>query len=442
MALASPPSSLHFQPEPEVNLKHPEWSKNATIYQINTRQFTRQGTFAAAAEHLDRLKALNIKILWLMPVHSIGDKNKKGSLGSPYAVKDYYSVNPEFGTFNDFKDFVKKAHDKGFKVILDWVPNHTAWDSVLAEKHPEWFLQDWQDNFCPPPWYDWDDIIELNYQLPEVREYMANAMKYWLEETDIDGFRCDVAGFLPKDFWDQIRAYLEAVKPVFMLAEWEDRDLHVNAFDMTYGWHWYDVMHRIAKGEDTVEALHVYYAWNEKAFPRDAMRMLFVSNHDKNAWEGTEYEQFGDALEATVVLSVISEGMPLIYNGQEAGNQKRLAFFDKDEITWQENPYQDLYTRLFALKQTNTSLWNAKWGARMIRVRNTHPNQVLSFVRMNEQDKVFALFNFSVESQNIQLIDGPFDGEYTDFFTGDEVAFQSGDSLELPAWSYKVYIKA
>ena len=251
-----------YTPTPLVKLTHPEWSKNAVIYQINTRQFTKEGTFKAAESHLPRLKELGADILWLMPIHEIGQKNRKGTLGSPYSVKDYYSVNPEFGTMDDLKHFVRAAHDMGMYVILDWVPNHTAWDNVLVSEHPEWYTRDWKGDFHPTPWWDWSDIIDLDYSKPELRKYMTDAMKYWVAEADIDGYRCDVAGFVPTDFWNTLRKELDAIKPVFMLAEWESRDLHVEAFDMTYAWSWYDTMKSIANGNDECHHLFKYYSWN------------------------------------------------------------------------------------------------------------------------------------------------------------------------------------
>jgi glycosidase len=201
--------------------------------------------------------------------------NRKGTLGSPYAVKDYYSVNPEFGTLEDLKHFVVAAHDLGLYVILDWVANHTAWDSNLVTDHPDWYARDWKGDFRPTPWWDWDDIIDLDYGKPGLRKYMTDALKYWVSEVNVDGFRCDVAGFVPTDFWNTARKELDAVKPVFMLAEWESKDLHAEAFDMTYAWSWNDSMHRIARGLLDLNNLHVYYSWNEKNFPAEAMRMTF-----------------------------------------------------------------------------------------------------------------------------------------------------------------------
>jgi glycosidase len=432
--------SIH-QPLLPVQLAHPEWSRDAVIYQINTRQFTPEGTFKAAETHLPRLKDLGVDILWLMPINEIGQANRKGTLGSPYAVKDYYSVNPEFGTMDDLKHFVQAAHGMGMHVILDWVPNHTAWDNVLVDAHPEWYARDWKGDFHPTPWWNWTDIIDLDYSLVEVREYMSEAMKFWVREADVDGFRCDVAGFVPTDFWNVVRKELDAIKPVFMLAEWEARDLHVEAFDMTYAWSWYDTMHKIAKGEGNVALLHVYYSWNEKAYPQDIMRMLFVTNHDKNAWDGTMNEQFGEAVEAVIALSVVSEGMPLVYNGQEAGEERRLAFFEKDPIKWREHPIGALYKKLFALKKKNTALWNARWGARMIHVPNNALNEVFSFVRQNEKDKVFAVFNFSAKPQNVTFHESLYHGHYTEYMSGQSLELSADTPFELQPWEYRIYVK-
>ncbi len=385
-----------YQPIPYVKIQHPEWSKNATIYQINTRQFTPEGTFRAAEKQLPRLKELGVDILWLMPIHKIGEKNRKGTLGSPYAVQDYYSVNPDFGTLDDLKHFVQAAHQQHMYVILDWVANHTAWDNVLVHDHPEWYARDWKGDFTPTPWENWTDIIDLDYRQEGLRKYMTDALKYWVKEADIDGYRCDVAGFVPVDFWNNAHKELDAIKPVFMLAEGDSRDLHAEAFDMTYAWGWYDAVHQITTGKTKdLGGLIGYYSSNQSAYPPNIMRMTFVSNHDKNAWDGTEFEQFGKGLEAAMVLSVVGDGMPLIYNGQEAANTKRLKFFEKDPIVWKAHPNGDLYKKLFALKKKNTALWNAHWGAAMIAVPNSRPDKVFSFVRQNAADKVFAVINFS-----------------------------------------------
>lgn len=434
---------MSYQPEAYIKLTHPEWSQSASIYQINTRQFTEAGTFAAAQEHLPRLKQLGVGILWLMPIHEIGLKHRKGSLGSPYAVRDYRSVNPEFGTLADLKRFVEAAHALGIKVILDWVANHTAWDHVWVEAHPEWYERDQRGQFRPTPWWDWDDIINLDYSQPALREAMIEAMKYWLEEADIDGYRCDVAGFVPVDFWNEARKQLDALKPVFMLAEWESRDLHAEAFDMTYAWSWYDAVLKLCQGQTSVvESLFVYYSWNESAFPKGSLRMTFVSNHDKNAWDGTMFEQFGAGLEAAIVLSVIGEGVPLIYNGQEAGNDRRLPFFEKDSIDWRDHPIGALYQSLIGLKKSHQALWNGEWGGPMVRVPNDCERQVLSFVRAKGPDKVLALFNFSDSPQSVTFRDFYDHGSYKDWLTGQPELFGVRWQLDLEPWAYRVFTQS
>ncbi len=430
-----------YLPQPYVRIEHPSWSKTATIYQINTRQFTEAGTFRAAAAHLPRLKSLGVDILWLMPIHPIGEQNRKGTLGSPYSVRDYFGVNPEFGTLEDLKRFVAEAHQHGMYVILDWVANHTAWDNPMRFEHPEWYERDWKGDFRPTPWWDWSDIIDLDYDQPALRDYMTRAMKYWVEEVDIDGYRCDVAGFVPIEFWNNVRRELDAIKPVFMLAEWESRDLHAEAFDMTYAWSWHRDLHDIVSGKAPLSRLFVYYSWNESAFPKDALRMTYIENHDVNAWDGTQFEIFGDALEAAIVLSVVGEGLPLLHNGQEAGNPKRLEFFEKDPIGWREHPIGDLYKRLFSLKKRNSALWNGRWGATMIHVPNSSPDKVFSFVRRNDEHQVFVVINFSAEPQTIEFAEELYHGRYTDFDRGSTVNLDDATRLALGPWQYRVYTR-
>ena len=441
---ATPPAALDlsgYQPVPYVRLTHPDWTKNATLYELNTRQFSPEGTFRAAERELPRLRDLNVSIIWLMPIHEIGAKNRKGLLGSPYAVRDYYSVNPEFGSLDDLKHFVATAHALGLHVIIDWVGNHTAWDNVLVSSHPDWYERDWKGNFCPTPWWDWSDIIDLDYTKPGLRKYMTDAMKYWVREVDIDGFRCDAAGFIPLDFWNNARKELDAIKPVFMLAEWETRDLHAEAFDATYAWSWFDAVRSVESGKSDIGTLFTYYSWNERSFPKDSMRMTFVTNHDKNSWEGTEFEMFGPGLDAAIALSVVGDGIPLLYNGQEAGNTRRLKFFERDPILWGKSPYAGLYRTLFALKRKNTALWNGHWGATMVSVPNDAKDPVLSFVRQNASDKVFAVFNLSGNPQRVGLKDTLYVGTYTDALSGEPVTLGEGAELALPPWAFRLYVR-
>ncbi len=435
------PSPDPYEPRSYVQLRHPDWSRDAVIYQVNVRQFTPEGNFAAATAQLPRLRELGVDILWLMPIHQIGEKNRKGSLGSPYSVRDFYSVNPEFGSMADLRAFVDEAHRLGMYVILDWVANHTAWDNPLVGRHPDWYERDWKGDFHPTPWWDWSDIIDLNYDQPGLRRYMTEAMKYWVREADVDGFRADVAGYVPLDFWENVRRELDAIKPVFMLAEFDQRDVHARAFDATYAWEWNNSMHAVAMGRADVGALFGYYSGNESAWPRDAYRMVYTSNHDQNAWDATEFERFGPAVEAAMVLQFIGEGIPSIYNGQEAGNDNRLEFFERDPIVWREHPHGALLRRLIALKHETTALWNGAAGARMIPVVNSAPKHVLSFTRFDAHGGVFAVFNFSSAPQQVTFANRLHHGDYRDAFSGAPIRFTPESSLSLGPWSYRIFTK-
>jgi cyclomaltodextrinase / maltogenic alpha-amylase / neopullulanase len=433
--------STHL-PEEYVKLTHPEWSQNATIYEVNIRQFTPEGNFRAFEAHLPRLKAMGVDILWLMPIHPIGLKNRKGAMGSYYSVKDYYAVNPEFGTMEEFRSLVDKIHNMGMYVIIDWVANHSAWDCNLVEEHPEWYTRTPQGGFQPTPWYDWSDIIDFDYNQPGLREYMTEVLKFWVRETNIDGYRCDVAGFIPVDFWNNVRKELDFIKPVFMLAEWESRDLHVRAFDMTYSWSLWEKLHNVATGKQGMHVLNEYMAHHVNAFPRNGYRMTFVDNHDKNSWEGNPFSNFGDALEACMVMQCTVEGMPLLYSGQEAGLARSLRFFDKDLIEWEKHPFADFYTTMFRLKHKNQALWNGKYGGVMHKVENSNPGKVISFARMKNGDRVLVLVNFSDQPVKVTLEGDFYFGEYQDVFSGEDYPIFSNETLNLNKYGYLVLASA
>lgn len=425
-----------------VQLENADWSKDATLYQINTRQFTSEGTFAAAEKELPRLKKLGVKILWLMPVHPIGEKNRKGTLGSPYSVKDYMAVNPEFGSVDDLKSFVKAAHDQDMKVILDWVANHTAWDHAFVTEHPDWYEKDWKGDFRPTPWQDWSDIVDLDWSKQGVRDHMMDAMEYWVRDVGIDGYRADVAGFIPIGFWEELRGRLEKIKPVFMLAEWKMPEMHRKAFDASYGWDWHNTAHAIAKGEANATALYGYYGENESSWPREAMRMGYIENHDSNSWDGGQYAAFGEALPTMIAFSFLQEGLPLIHNGQEACNRKSLEFFEKDPIDWSQSEncnLAQLFPKLVAFKKANRALWNGKWGGRMVKLENSKPDQLFSFVREAEGNKVIGLFNLSPQPVEAEITSALADGEYTDFANDDKITLKKGGKVTLPAWGWLAY---
>jgi glycosidase len=420
----------------------PEWSRQAVIYQLNTRQFTAEGTLAAARQQLPRIQALGADIVWLMPIHPIGEKNRKGTLGSPYSVRDYRAVNPELGTMEDLKRFVATAHSLGLKVVLDWVANHSAWDNALVTQHPDWYVRDWQGNFRPTPWWDWSDIIDFDYRQPALRRYMADSMAHWVREADIDGFRADVACFVPSDFWAATRAELDRLKPgLWLLAECETRDIH-QSFDASYHWAFGDTLHAIGQGRANVDGLRGQFATHDKTWPRQAQRMLFTSNHDKNSWEGTAAERFGPALTNAIVLSFVADGIPLIYGGQEAGEPRRLQFFERDPIEWRDHPNADLFRRLIAFRDATPALHNAPWGGPMVEVATSDRPHLLAFLREAGSSRVLALFNFSAQPRTLTFADAHAAGRWKDWNGDGTLAVAAGQSITLPPWSNRVLIPA
>ncbi|MCL2098081.1 MAG: alpha-amylase family glycosyl hydrolase [Bacteroidales bacterium] len=404
---------------------HPDWSADAVIYEVNVRQYTPEGTFNAFTEHLPRLKDLCVDILWIMPMHPIGELERKGSLGSYYAIKDYTAVNSEFGSLDDFKAMVNKAHELGFKVIIDWVANHTSPDAVWTV-NKDWYITDSLGNFVIE--YDWTDIAKLNYNNNDMRRAMIDAMLYWIKETHIDGFRCDVAGNVPVDFWEAALIELKAVKSdVFMLAEAEEPPLQQKAFNMYYAWHLHSEMNKIAQGlADANELRHVLELMNQR-FPAYTIPMMFTSNHDENSWHGTEFERMGTAARAFAALTYLLPGMPLIYNGQEAGFNRRLAFFEKDEIDWtDQEDYTAFYRDLNKLRKNNPALHSQDKGGPLVEIKNSVPNAVFSFEREVKGNKVTAVFNLT-------------DKEHSVAFESDYSKLKAIDALT--PWEYKIFVQ-
>lgn len=428
-----------YQPEHYVEITLPEWARNATVYELNIRQFSEEGSFRAVERELPRLKEMGIDIIWLMPVHPIGKLHRKGTLGSYYSVKDYFGVNPEFGTEEDFRCLVKAIHDAGMYVIIDWVANHTSWDNALVNDHPEWYRKSRKDTFQSTRWRDYDDIIELDYSHPGLRRYMTEALKFWIREYDLDGYRCDIASFVPIDFWENAREELDAIKPVFMLAEAEDRELHRKAFDATYNWTLWNILHQLALNERSVKTLtEAYIAEHVSIFPKAGIRLNFIDNHDKNSWEGNQYSNFGDALNTATVFTVMMDGMPLVYSGQESGLDRSLEFFEKDPIDWESYKNKALYTTLFNLKHKNKALWNGSYGGEMVRIVNDKMDEVISFVREKDGDKVLTFMNLSHKSVTVQF-DTSFDkGIYTDLFTEKEYKVPETMILTMNPWEYLI----
>ena len=423
---------------------HHDWSYNLCIYEVNVRQYTSSGTFAQFETHLDRLKDLGVGILWFMPIHPIGVQNRLGSLGSYYSVKDYYDVNPEFGTLDDFKSLVDSIHAKGMYVLMDWVGNHTSWDNNLTTTHPEWYIKDGNGNFTFPPGTNWSDVIQLDYSKPELREYMINAMKFWINETDIDGFRCDAVSFMPLDFWTTAITELKNIKPdIFMIAEDDGTQYKAAGFDMTHAWglHGFGngILNNIVAGTNNANVLNTYTTQENINYPAPYYRMYFTSNHDENSWYGTVFEQFGDAAQEFAVLTATYRSMPLIYSGQEAGLNHRLQFFEKDEIIWKPDTLDFVYNTLLHLKKENKALWNGSAGGQLQRVTTTDNPSIFAFIREKGNDKVFEVFNLTDEEKTFTLQGTLYTGKYRDVFTNDSTSFNENTKMTLPGWNYKVY---
>ena len=428
-------------------LTHPAWSRNAVIYEVNVRQFTPEGTLAALLPHLPRLKALGVDILWLMPVQPIGQKNRKGTLGSYYAVSDYTAINPEFGTEADFKSVVRAAHDQGMKVLLDWVPNHTAFDHPWITQHKDYYVTrsdgtivNARDNEGHDT--DWTDVAELNYDNPEMRRAMIAAMKWWLDTTGIDGFRCDVAGGVPTDFWMDARRALRASRPdLFLLAEAEDPRLHA-AFDMTYGWELHHVLNEIAQGKRPTTALDGYFARQDSLFGRGAYRMYFTSNHDENSWNGSEFERMGaNHLPAFVLAATVRNSMPLLYSGQEVSMKKRLRFFEKDTVDWSGTSLAPFYRSVFELKHRQPALANGAWGGAQAKLQASGGDRVYLFTRSTADNTVLTAVNFGDAPATAAYRGLARPGEFTDWFTSAKVALPADGSVDIPAHGYRVLVR-
>ena len=366
---------------------HPDWAYNAVIYEMNIRQYTPEGTFDAAARQLPRLKKLGVDVLWLMPVYPIGVKERKGTLGSYYAIRDYCDVNPEFGDMDDFDRFLSQAHESGFKVILDWVANHTSPDAVWESGKPaDWYVRDSLGNTVTQ--YDWTDIAELNYDNKDMRAAMADAMRFWLDKG-VDGFRCDMACEVPVDFWRETLPQLRKDYPgVYFLAEGETPELHEDAFDASYAWKLHHLLNDIAQGRKGVPDLEEYIAEDSAAYPAEAFRLMFTSNHDENSWAGTEFERMGDAARAMAVLTfTLPGGQPLIYTGQEMGWNHRFEFFEKDPVpAWEENSYTDFYKELINIRHRNPALSAGEKGGKFDIVSTA--GKTLVFTRTLPDNKV------------------------------------------------------
>lgn len=380
---------------------HPDWTYDAVVYEMNVRQYTPEGTFAAAAEHLPRLAELGVDIVWLMPIYPIGVKERKGTLGSYYAISDYCATNPEFGTLEDFDAFVAKAHELDLKVIIDWVANHTSPDALwITERPADWYVRDEQGNTIVQ--YDWTDIAKLNYDNADMRAEMEKCMRFWMERG-IDGFRCDMACEMPFDFWKSVIPSIRKDYPqMYWLAEGENVELHNGSFDASYAWELHHLLNAIARGEKGVAELKEYIAKDAAAHPAEAFRLMFTSNHDENSWAGTEFERMGEAAKVMAMLTfTLPNGQPLIYTGQEMGWNKRFEFFEKDHIpAWENNEYAQFYKELTALRHNNAALAAGERGGKIEYIEDV-PAGVFAFTRAVDGNSVTVYANLTNEAVTV-----------------------------------------
>lgn len=425
--------------------KNPEWSYSAVLYELNIRQFTPEGTFSAARERLPFLRSVGIDAIWLMPIYPIGIEGRKGGLGSYYSIRDYTSVNEEFGSAEELYAFIAAAHALGMKVLLDWVANHTARDARwITERPADWYERD-EAGVAKVPW-DWTDTAKLNYSNHDVWRGQIEAMRYWVEEFAIDGFRCDMAMLVPIEFWQEVAEELHRTKPdIFMLAEAEEDNLFDRAFNMSYQWNVHHIMCDIAKGArrvwDMRNAIHAERA----KYPLEAMRMSFTSNHDENSWSGSEQTRFGEALEVmTAMTFLMPSTMPLIYTGQEVGYDHSFEFFDRDPIpeeVYKENHNTELYRCLSALKHSEAALAAGERGGEMIEIENNAKDCMMTFVREVTDSRVVAIMNLSPYTIHADFNTGIYAGEYLDVMSGEKYILHEHVNEHIAPWNYRILVK-
>jgi glycosidase len=425
-----------FQPLP--------WVRSTNIYEVNLRQYTPEGSFRAFRSEMPRLREMGVEVLWFMPVTPISQKNRKGSLGSYYACSDHTNTNPEYGTLDDFGMMVREAHELGMKVIIDWVANHTGWDHRWTTEHPDFYKHNEQGEFYDS--HGWDDVIDLDYGNAGMRMAMIDAMAFWVERFDIDGFRCDMAMLTPVDFWMEARALLDRRKPLFWLAELDpwDNEAHMQVFDAAYTWKWmhtareyHQPWHRNMAQLDSV-LMHY-----DSLQPKTMLPVWFTSNHDENSWNGTEYEKYGDMALPLAVFSATWRGLPLIYSGQELPNHKRLQFFDRDPIEWRVAPMlHDFYRRLLGLRASHPALVSDGPESRASRLATSHDSQVFAFLRRSGDREVLVILNLcEYEHWDFTIRDEKVQGSFRELFTEEEKDLSSNRNIGLKPWAYMVWVK-
>jgi glycosidase len=440
----------------KAQLTQPDWSNNAVMYEINVRQYSEEGTFKAVTRDLPRIKSLGVDVLWIMPIHPIGKKNRKGTKGSYYSVQDYTDVSPDYGTKADFKELVNNAHKLGMKVLIDWVANHTAWDHAWITEHKDWYAQNDKGEIVTQ--YDWTDVAKLNFEKVEMREAMIEAMKYWVSEFDIDGYRCDVAFLVPLDFWEELRTKLEEIKPVYMLAEMEwNADITANpnkyfdnAFNASYGWNFMGVSADFAKGKKSISDFKKEMQKNYEAFPSHMHKMLFLTNHDENSWNGTVDEKYGKNWQLFgVMVYTFPQNLPLIYTGEEVGLNRRMKFFEKDHITkaeWSNKSRVDWYKKMTTLKHDVPAFHNMgrydDWLDIPVNVDGTAPTEYYAYTRKNGNSEAYIFLNFGASQLSFSNAELNFNALNTKYKVESNAKHQiSKGQLILQPNSYIIFYK-
>ncbi|MCP9200950.1 alpha-amylase family glycosyl hydrolase [Gramella sp. GC03-9] len=463
--------SCKDEPKNEVQAEENESAKidpvnndmmeSAVIYEANIRQYSPEGTFNAFTKDIPQLKELGVKIIWLMPVHPISMKNRKATgdlsiediedpeerkkyLGSYYAISDYTKVHEDYGSMEDFDELVQTAHENGMYVILDWVANHTGWDHKWLEEHPEWYTQNEKGEPVDPlnpatgESWGWTDVADLNYESEGLRKAMTEDMLFWVREHDIDGFRADVAGEVPTDFWENALAELEKIKPVFMLAESEDKDLFENAFDMGYNWEGHHIMNGLAQGKASAKEWDDYMKKIDTTYQEDDFLMNFVTNHDENSWNGTIRERMGDASEAMVAMSYTIPGMPLIYSGMEYDMDKRLKFFEKDTIPKNKGKMYPILEKLGELKNSNPALHGGKDAASYSDITTSNEEKILAFSREKNGEKLVYIANMDAGDTSFSM---ELEGSFTNYMSGEKLEITKDQEMQLSGWDYMILLR-
>jgi glycosidase len=415
---------------------HPAWIMQGNVYEVNVRQYTRQGTFKAFSKNIERLHDMGVQTLWFMPINPISKLARKGSLGSYYAVSNYTAINPEFGTLRDFKRVVAIAHRLNMKVIIDWVPNHTGADHVWIKRHPDFYVKD--KNGKPAVAYDWTDTRQLNYKNMAMQDSMINAMRYWLLATNIDGFRCDVAWNVPGSFWKRCISELRNGRDLFFLAEGDKPYLHPSGFDATYPWEMFHTMIDVAKGARPATALDTIKAKYDKIYPKNALELYFTSNHDENSWNKADYGVFLGASHApfAVFTMTMFHSVPLIYSGQEEPVLRAIKFFDKDNMNMHKYDRARFYKTLLDLRRFNPALAS---DASFKKVDVGDPKKVYAFVRVRDGKKALVILNLSPQQQTITITDDDLLGKAYNVFSK-QYEPRTTKPYTLPAWGYEIFL--